>query len=378
MITSDQEQQVKLQFLEEATDYLDAIESGLLGLGTGAVTDKQLDALLRAAHSIKGGAAMMGYTTLAGLGHQLEDYFKIIQYGRAEKPDAQVEQLMLGTIDCFRQIVGFNRQGRDADPAWLAERVTPLFDRLRERLGEFDPEDEANMLAAESGEDIHSFIFETEVERCLTELEETLASGDSTNSLFDETTVAAEELDGLAQMLELPQLSSLCQSVIAHLTAQPHQTKAIVELALAGWRRTQAMVLIGQMSNLPIEIELPGSGIMTMAETNSQPSWSGDLSYSNAQQTSDRRDLSDFAIDLPLTIADLGGSGSIADYVPFDLNTSANDLAAFADPATKISQPFSTITASDDLEELGMLAIERDPAGFSMLTEDQSEDDDLQ
>ncbi|WP_310427502.1 Hpt domain-containing protein, partial [Chamaesiphon sp. VAR_48_metabat_135_sub] len=98
MINSDKEQQVKLQFLDEATDYLDTLESGLLGLGTGAVADKQLDGLLRAAHSIKGGAAMMGYKTLAGLGHHLEDYFKIIQYGKAAAPDAQIEQLMLATV----------------------------------------------------------------------------------------------------------------------------------------------------------------------------------------------------------------------------------------------------------------------------------------
>ena len=104
MITSDQEQQVKLQFLDEATDYLDTLESGLLGLGTGAVADKQLDGLLRAAHSIKGGAAMMGYKTLASLGHHLEDYFKIIQYGKAAPPDAQIEQLMLATVDKLRQI----------------------------------------------------------------------------------------------------------------------------------------------------------------------------------------------------------------------------------------------------------------------------------
>lgn len=178
MITSDQERQVKLQFLEEATDYLDALESGLLGLGAGTVTDKQLDALLRAAHSIKGGAAMMGFTTLAGLGHHLEDYFKIVQYGRADKPDAHVEQLLLGAVDCLRQIVALNRQGGDADAEWLAAHVTPLFDRLRERLGEFNPEDEANMLAAESGEDIHSFIFETEVERCLCDLEAMVADGE--------------------------------------------------------------------------------------------------------------------------------------------------------------------------------------------------------
>ncbi len=362
MITSDQEQQVKLQFLEEATDYLDAIESGLLGLGAGAVTDKQLDALLRAAHSIKGGAAMMGYTTLAGLGHQMEDYFKIIQYGRADKPDAQVEQLMLGTVDCLRQIVAFNRQGKDADAAWLAERVTPLFDRLRERLGEFDPEDEANMLASESGEDIHAFIFETEVERCLTDLETTAASSENTNSLYDELVVGAEELDGLAQMLELPQLSSLCQSVLAHLTAQPHQVRAIAALALAAWRRTQAMVLIGQTTNLPIEIELPGSGIMGMADANALPVWGDtDLDRHDANATSNQRDLNDFTLEYP-AIADLGGKeeSTAKSAMPLGDRASANDLATFTDPfvdfGTTIPQPFSTITASDDLEELSTIA----------------------
>ena len=372
MITSDQEQQVKLQFLEEATDYLDAIESGLLGLGTGAVTDKQLDALLRAAHSIKGGAAMMGFTTLASLGHHLEDYFKIIQYGRADKPDAQVEQLLLGTVDCLRQIVGFNRQGRDADQAWLTERVDPLFDRLRDRLGEFNPEDEANMLASESGEDIHAFIFETEVERCLTDLEARAASGESTNSLYDELVVGAEELDGLAQMLELPPLSSLCQSVLAHLTTQPHQIRAIATLALAAWRRTQAMVLIGQTTNLPIEIELPGSGIMSMAEANALPAWSDrDLDRQDAA-TFNQRDASDFVlvgdVDLsehhPLTITDLGDEESNIDRAPFGENISANDFATFDEPffdlGATVPQSFSTITASDELEALSTIFDDRD------------------
>ncbi len=340
MITSDQEQQVKLQFLEEATDYLDTIESGLLGLGSGGVTSKQLDALLRAAHSIKGGAAMMGYTTLAGLGHQLEDYFKIIQYGKADKPDAQLEQLMLATVDCFRQVVTVNRQGQEVESAWLTESVTPLFDRLRDRLGEFNPEDEANMLASESGEDIHAFIFENEVERCLTELEATLSSGNSSNRLYDDLLVSAEELEGLAQMLELPAMASLCQSVLIHLNAQPHQINAIADLAIAAWRRTQAMVLIGQTGNLPIEIELPGSGIMSMSEIAGSPV---------VDEDDQLFDFNEFEPDL--------GATKIQESDPVEANASDLDAATLAvDPFAdfNITAPisFSTITASDDLEEL--------------------------
>jgi two-component system, chemotaxis family, sensor histidine kinase and response regulator PixL len=361
MITSDQEQQVKLQFLEEATDYLDTIESGLLGLGSGAVTGKQLDALLRAAHSIKGGAAMMGYTALAGLGHHLEDYFKIIQYGKADKPDAQVEQLLLGTIDCLRQIVAINQQGQEVEAAWLAERVTPLFDQLRGKLGEFNPEDEANMLASESGEDIHAFIFETEVERCLSELEATLSSNSST-SLYDDLLVGAEELGGLAEMLELPAMASLCQSVLIHLKAQPHQINAIANLAISAWRRTQALVLIGQTANLPIEIELPGSGIMAMAEIGELPVTSNNRERL-AVEDHQPFDFDAFELDIsrPLDLLDDEEELSTQGLMPIEANASPNNsesLAAesFADFNITAPISFSTITASDDLEELAIVA----------------------
>jgi two-component system, chemotaxis family, sensor histidine kinase and response regulator PixL len=385
MITSDQEQQVKLQFLDEATDYLDTLESGLLGLGAGQVSGKQLDGLLRAAHSIKGGAAMMGYTTLASLGHHLEDYFKIIQYGKSDPPDDQIEQLLLGTVDKLRQIIALNRQGRDADDAWLQAQVNPLFDRLRERLGDFNPEDEANMLAAESGgEDILSFLFESEVERSLTQLEAAI-DGEISSSLYDELVVSAEELGGLAEMLELPALSSLCTSVLAHLKAQPHQIRAIAALSLAAWRRTQAMVLIGQITNLPGEIELPGSGIVSTyqethsiaaADSISALSYESSIGGDSTLHRSDfANDLNDFVIDQPLTIADLGGAAaeSSESAMLFGEYNSANDLQTFSDPFadinTFVAQPFSTITSSDELEEL---ALEKLP--ISKSTQQYAED----
>ncbi|WP_310488677.1 Hpt domain-containing protein, partial [Chamaesiphon sp. VAR_69_metabat_338] len=348
MITSDQEQQVKLQFLDEATDYLDVIESGLQGLGTGRVTGKQLDGLLRSAHSIKGGAGMMGYTTLAKLGHHLEDYFKIIQYGRSEPPDADVEQWMLGTIDRLRQIVDLNRQGLDADAAWLKAHVDPLFDRLRERLGEFNPEDEANMLASESGEDILTFLFESEVERSLTQLESSV-NGDNSSSLYDELLISAEELGGLAEMLELPAMGHLCASVLAHLKSQPHQIRAIAALALAAWRRTQAMVLIGQTANLPGEIELPGSGIVPLSEAETIPEWNGTI-----DRDSMRPDRS-FDIDLNnFEIADFGDAAAQTAESAAILGdlASANDFQTLTDPFGSLTvQPtFSTITDSDDLD----------------------------
>jgi chemosensory pili system protein ChpA (sensor histidine kinase/response regulator) len=54
--------------------------------------------LLRAAHSIKGGAAMMGFETLSELAHRLEDLFKVL---KKQKPstDDELESLLLDAID---------------------------------------------------------------------------------------------------------------------------------------------------------------------------------------------------------------------------------------------------------------------------------------
>jgi two-component system, chemotaxis family, sensor histidine kinase and response regulator PixL len=364
MITSDQEQQVKLQFLDEATDYLDTLESGLLGLGAGKVADKQLDALLRAAHSIKGGAAMMGYTTLARLGHHLEDYFKIIQYGKAAPPDRQIEQLLLATVDKLRQIVALNRQGTDADAAWLEERVNPIFAQLRERLGEFNPEDEANMLASESGEDILTFLFESEVERSLTQLE-SFVNADSSTSLYDELIVTAEELGGLAEMVELPAFGQLCQSVLAHLTGQPHQIRSIANLALTAWRRTQAMVLIGQTTNLPTEIELPGSGIVKAERLDSISGRSNMVPEQIEPEYIEPEEIDSFALNAPIDLGDLIGEGifNVADLDNHVEQTDASNILFTAAPNSIAVDPLDFADLDFEIEDIsGSLSLfDEDP-----------------
>jgi two-component system, chemotaxis family, sensor histidine kinase and response regulator PixL len=373
MITSDREQQIRLQFLEEATDYLDSIESGLIGLGIGEVSGKELDAILRAAHSIKGGAGMMGFTTLARLGHHLEDYFKIIQYGKAAKPDPQLEQLLLKTVDRFRQIVALNRQGKDADEAWLSTQVDPIFAKLRDILGDFNPEDEANMLASESGEDILTFLFESEVERCLTDLETTIASGIQTN-LYDELLVSTEELGGLAEMVELPAFVSLCRSVSIHLESQPHQIVQVAALAVSAWRRTQAMVLIGQTANLPIEIELPGSGIPPMEVADELPDWSTiALNESESPANLAEINLDDFSLN-SFEDLDLEAKPNLNDSIEIDWQVELPDLGTLADPfGTNIVErmpSFSTITSSGDLLD------DEDSIDISWDRSDSDADDD--
>ena len=249
----DKELEIRVQFLEEATEYLNTIESGMLGLAT-ARFDKQMDAVLRAAHSIKGGAAMMGFQTLSHLAHRLEDFFRVL---KTQKPsvDAELESLLLAGVDCLRQVVDINRQGTVVDEQWLDTNVNPVFEQLHQRLGEPQVED----IMPEDGQDMVGLIFETEVEECLQRLESLLAEPNKP-SLLEELSIMAQDLGGLGEMLELNAFRNLCESITQHLEATPEQVEEIARLALHSLRRSQAAVLVGQVDTLPTQIELGKGG----------------------------------------------------------------------------------------------------------------------
>jgi chemosensory pili system protein ChpA (sensor histidine kinase/response regulator) len=259
----DKEQEVKLHFLAEAQEYLNTMESGAIGLGTSGVDRAQIDAILRAAHSIKGGAAMMGFHTLSQLAHRMEDFFKVLKVGRVEV-DEDVESYLLVGVDQMRQVTVLNRQGSDVEPEWLEENIHPIFDYLHDRLGEPTQEDAAALLSEEAGEDMAVLLFETEVEGCLQRLEAVIANPDKP-CLVEEFTITAQELGGLGEMLDLKAFSSLCQSIAQQLEVNPDNTEAIAQLALQEWRRSQAMVFIGQASAIPAQLSLDNLNDLTVA-----------------------------------------------------------------------------------------------------------------
>jgi len=250
------EREIQLQFLEEAQEYLKAIESGLLGLGSSGVENQRLDAVLRAAHSIKGGAAMMGFQALSQMAHRLEDFFKVLRIGKHEAVDAELEQILLLGVDRLGQAITLNRQGVTVDETWLETYAYPVFDELHQRLGDPQPEDAAALLSEDEGQDICALLFETEVEECLQRLESVIASQDQ-NCLLEEFQIAAQELSGLGEMLELSAWSSLCQSIEQLLAAAPAEAEAIAKLAVQTWRRSQALILIGQVESLPTQLDSP-------------------------------------------------------------------------------------------------------------------------
>lgn len=100
----DNKQQIIHYFIEEAQEHLETVEQGLLDLAEVISDAERVNEMFRAAHSIKGGAAMLGFEGIQATAHKLEDCFKILR----DQPvpiDSKLETLFLKGYDALKALV---------------------------------------------------------------------------------------------------------------------------------------------------------------------------------------------------------------------------------------------------------------------------------
>jgi chemotaxis protein histidine kinase CheA len=91
-------------FIEEAKEHLETLEQGILDLGNLVNDTEQINEMFRAAHSVKGGAAMLGYSSIQKTAHRLEDAFKILKENRIQV-DQKLESLFLKGYDMLQILI---------------------------------------------------------------------------------------------------------------------------------------------------------------------------------------------------------------------------------------------------------------------------------
>jgi chemosensory pili system protein ChpA (sensor histidine kinase/response regulator) len=251
----DTEKQIRLNFLDEADDYLDSIESNLLGLGNNNVDIQKLDLMLRSAHSVKGGAAMMEFAILSKIAHRLEDFFKILRVRLSSLTlDLEVETLLLQGVDCLRQIANLYRQDLTIEDTWIIQQVEPIFESLRQRLGDLQEADEDALMAQDEDVDPALIMFEEGVDTILDRFEKSLAKLTPT-SLAQELATTAKELIAFGQMANLEAFCTLCQSIQQQAqNVTPDLVESLTKSALTTWRRSHALVMRGRIEQLPSSI----------------------------------------------------------------------------------------------------------------------------
>jgi chemotaxis protein histidine kinase CheA len=100
----DNKQQIIHYFIEEAQEHLETVEQGLLDLAEVISDAERVNEMFRAAHSIKGGAAMLGFEGIQATAHKLEDCFKLLR-DHPVTIDEKLETLFLQGYDALKALV---------------------------------------------------------------------------------------------------------------------------------------------------------------------------------------------------------------------------------------------------------------------------------
>ena len=132
------QQRILGYFIEEAKEHLQTLEQGILQLSTSSQDAEMVNEMFRAAHSVKGGAAMLGYSSIQKTAHRLEDSFKILKE-HSIRVDQKLESLFLGGYDCLQDLIDrleSSAEFKDEDAVGILEQAESNFINLHNYLQE--------------------------------------------------------------------------------------------------------------------------------------------------------------------------------------------------------------------------------------------------
>jgi two-component system, chemotaxis family, sensor histidine kinase and response regulator PixL len=229
-------------FVQEAQEFLHLLETGILELRESRDIPK-VHTLMRAAHSIKGGAAGVGLQSIQTIAHRLENVFRAL-YQQDIDLDLSLEDLLLQAYDALRaplmQEIETGRHDGDA----AIETAIPIFEQLEVRLGDALRSEYRLPTAAELGIDIVHEIFSGDVTHALARLDRVLANPD-TEQVSGEVRAQAEVFFGVGQLVNLPGFVAIARATLDALIQQPENSLLIGHIALADFRAAQTTILAG-------------------------------------------------------------------------------------------------------------------------------------
>ena len=247
-------------FIDEVPELLQEIETGLLNLQEDRSTAK-VHGIMRAAHSLKGGAASVGLTIIKNIAHQLEDYLKAL-YNENLVVDTELENLFLEAYDCLAIPLVQQMETGDFDRQEALDKIKVVEVKLAEKLGKALQQVE-NYLpsSADLGIDIIESLFEVDVAQEMRRLKALVSSPDSFD-LEQELEESLTVLNGLSEVAELPGFSILIGISEQAFENHPDKTIVIASLLLNDLQISRDAVLAGDRT----EGGNPCSNLLALAE----------------------------------------------------------------------------------------------------------------
>ncbi len=260
-------------FMEEAPELLHSIEFGLLTLREERTTAK-VHEIMRAAHSIKGGAATVGLEAIKTIAHKLEDIFKAL-YNEDVLIDNELESWLLEGYDCLRNPLMEQLETSRYNPSAALAIAEPVWTKIESRLGDsLKRADDYIPSSSDLGIDIVASMFEVDVEQELEQLRSLVSLPDK-QPLSGALRATLEVFAGFGEMLNLPGFAQIAQQGLVALEQNPGRVLEIMKVIIHDVETARELVLNGDRSSggtpSPELIELAEAKV-SEAETPNTPS----------------------------------------------------------------------------------------------------------
>ena len=212
-------------FVAEAPELLQTIESGILTLREDYNTAK-VHGIMRAAHSLKGGAAGVGLEGIKLIAHRLEDIFKAL-YHAEDKISPEFERKLLHGYDCLQRPLTKQIETGSYDAEAAVQEAESVLRGIEDDLGDAMTQSEDYIPSSQDlGVDMASSIFEVDVEQGLEHLRTVIAYPEQ-YEVLGEVRAQAEVFTGLAEIMGLAGFGEIANSAIAALDRHP---EAVIEI----------------------------------------------------------------------------------------------------------------------------------------------------
>ncbi len=118
-------------FLQEARENLSFIDQNIEDLGSG--DNELVNAVFRAAHTLKGGSGIVGFTSVKEITHHAEDLLDMIRDGDVQATEEVIESL----YNAFDEVMNLIEAAEDTEDIVEADEevVNALVEELCERMG---------------------------------------------------------------------------------------------------------------------------------------------------------------------------------------------------------------------------------------------------
>ncbi|WP_337886056.1 hybrid sensor histidine kinase/response regulator [Fischerella thermalis] len=250
----EQQQRILGYFIEEAKEHLTTIEQGLLNLQSTIKDPEMLNEVFRAAHSIKGGAAMLGLSSIQRTAHRLEDCFKVLKEYPVQV-DQKLESLFLGVSDTLKALLE-NLTGpfglTEETASHIMSEAEPVFGWLNEHLDLLVKQGNTKVATANTDRWQQRQNLVLQKLREMLQLFKQPATPETRQSLQE----CCRQLVELGEQLNCASWCNLCQAAGQAIANQENSYLTLAKIVITDLKQALELVLTGREAEIIVSQQL--------------------------------------------------------------------------------------------------------------------------